>query len=113
MLRHATWQVTRIGKRPPAEGTFAPQFGPSIVGTWVGSWCPTTAMIREISDGAPIVDIDMYAFLPAEAGAYVFEGDMLVWMERGTRWEASIVSPFPSRLIIALKTASEKRVNNA
>ncbi len=109
MLRPATWQLTRTRKVNPV-GTGQPTFPRYVVGTWAGSWSPATAVIRELAAGAPIVDIDMYGFLPADAGAVIFEGDVLLWMEKATRWEVARVGAFPSRTVVMLRRATEKKV---
>jgi hypothetical protein len=115
MLRPVTWQLSRRQKINPtaASGSLQPTFPMVVVGTWRGSWSPVTSAIEELKAGAPIVGIDIYAFLPAEAGSIIHEGDVLLRLEDVTRWEVARVAAFPMRAIAELKRSTEKKVAGA
>jgi len=114
MLQPVTWQLSRQQKINPAahSSAVAPTFKLLVVATWLGSWCSATSVILELTAGAPIVDIDIYGFLPADAGKIVAEGDVLLRMEDVTTWQVMRVGSFPSRTIVMLATATEKRTIN-
>jgi hypothetical protein len=109
MLRPVTWQCSRqLSINPsPGSGSFQPTITMTVIGTWSGSWCPVTSDLEQLAAGAPLVHIDAYAMLPAEAGSIVHEGDALVRLDDGTTWEAQRVAWFPSRTIVELKRAKE------
>jgi hypothetical protein len=115
MLTRVTWQLSRRQKVNPGAGSgqTSPTFPQIVVGSWIGSWSPLTSVITELSAGAPLVGIDIVAFLPAEAGTILAEGDTLLRLEDATRWQVMRTGRFATRTVAMLARATEKKVIGA
>lgn len=100
----ATWQCLRTKYVNPAGGSGSTQGSTGYVdiGRWLGAWMPFTGFARDLP-GAPIVDIDAYAFLPPEAGSIVRAGDRLRNLDQMTMWEVKKVFPYPDHCHCAIK----------
>jgi hypothetical protein len=110
----ATWQLLRkrnvnpVAMSPATMGNV----GPVEKGRWLGAWMPFTGSVRDLP-GAPVVDIDRYAFLPPEAASVVREGDMLRLLEQMSLWKVQKVQSYPRSCICALKTMTTFPVDGA
>ena len=110
-LRPVTWQLSRLHKLNPTSqsGTLYPTFPRVVIGAWSGSWCPASSEIRELAAGSPLVGLEIIGFLPAEAGRTIAAGDVLLRLEDATTWQVLRADAMPSRCVVMLKTATEKK----
>ncbi|TAM90632.1 hypothetical protein EPN42_05675 [bacterium] len=106
----STWQIVRRKVTRPALGSGTTvAIGMVVIATYVGARAPHRAIVQNFP-GAPIVEIDLYAFLPPDAGSVVKEGDALIDLERSERWEAVQVLIGPSVCAVGLKRTKGKSV---
>lgn len=101
----ATWQALRLKSINPGAGSqqLQPTTGYIELGRWLGAWMPFNGFVRDLP-GAPIVEIDQYAFLPPEAARIVREGDVLRNLDTQTMWKVQKVFSYPSQCSCALKS---------
>lgn len=97
----ATWQALRLKYIAPTSGNQGVTDYVDV-GRWLGAWMPYTGFTREMP-GAPIVNVDAYAFLPPEAGGVVRAGDRLKNLDQMTLWSVEKVFRYPDTCHCALK----------
>lgn len=98
---YATWVVRRSQVTRGPNQSAIPGF--VTVGTWIGTRQSMQTSLQQFP-GMPVVTADVVAYIDADAGAFIAEGDVFYHVERSEGFTAQNVQTYTKKCVVFLKT---------